>query len=489
MGLISMLKGAINRMLGRQEVTKPFGVEPDVNSAMQTALIEWDKLFTESTTNIASIIASEAARLATIDMDITLTGSSRAESIQDIININRDRLRSKLELGCAYGGMILKPSIGGIDFIPATRYIPTSFDSNGNIDGVIFIDQFTKSNKYYTRLEYHRFEFLNNERVYIITNKAFKSDNKATLGYEIPLSKIERWSNLVPDVQVTGIDKPLFGYFRMPNANNVDIDSPLGVSIFSKAVESIKDFDMWYAKWKREGKLSDKYLFVDEQAMMKPGATGANKAVVNNPMPELIKGLRFGNNANKCIEEFNPEIRVEDFKLALQTQLDIISVQCGFSSGYFSFDSKSGVVTATQIQSEDQRTNSTCTDIQQNYKLALEGLLYAIQVMHDLYDTTPSGKVDISFYLRDLYVNADEDRKRAFELAEKKYIPKWKYLVDYEGYSEEEAKKLVEEAEGVKTDNNMNNMEDVHSEEEDKELEEDKKLEEEDAEDIKKVDK
>lgn len=446
-------------MLGRQEVTKPFNVTANVDAKMQTALIVWDKLFTESTTNIASIIASEAARLATIDMQITIAGGKRAEAIQYILDLNRDRLRSKLELGCAYGGMILKPSIGGIDFIPATRYIPTSFDSNGNIDGVIFIDQFTKNNKYYTRLEYHRFETINNERVYIITNKAFKSDNKATLGFEISLDKVDKWSNLVAEVPVTGIERPLFGYFRMPNANNVDIDSPLGVSIYSKSVESINDFDMWYSKWKREGKLSDKYLFVDEQSMMKPGATGANKAVVNNPIPELIKGLRFGNNANKCIEEFTPEIRVEDFKLALQTQLDLISVQCGFSAGYFSFDSKSGVVTATQIQSEDQRTNSTCTDIQQNYKLAIEGLIYAMEIMQSLYELTPDEDLDISFYIRDLYVNADEDRKRAFDLAEKKYIPKWKYLVDYEGYSEEEAKKLVAEAEGVKTDNEPNNIE------------------------------
>ena len=434
-------------MLGRQEITKPFGVEPDINSAMQTALIEWDKLFTESKTSIASVIASEAARLATIDMQITIEGGQRADSIQGILDSNRDRLRNKLEIGCAYGGMILKPSINGIDFIPATRYIPTSFDSNGNIDGVIFIDKFTKNNKYYTRLEYHRFEIINNERVYIITNKAFKSDNKATLGYEISLDKIDRWSSLVQEVPVTGIDKPLFGYFRMPIANNVDIDSPLGVSIYSKAIESINDFDMWYSKWKREGKLSDKYLFVDEQSMMKAGATGANKAVVNNPMPELIKGLRFGNNANKCIEEFTPEIRVEDFRKALQTQLDIISVQCGFSSGYFSFDSRTGSVTATQIQSEDQRTNSTCTDIQQNYKQAIEGLIYAIETMQSLYDITPDEEISVSFYLKDLYINVEEDRNRAFQLAEKKYIPKWKYLVDYEGYSEEEAKALIAEAE------------------------------------------
>lgn len=455
MGLISLLKGAINRMLGRQEITQPFGVVPDINSAMQTALSEWDKLFTDSKTNLASVIASEAARLATIDMSITLTGSYRAEAIQEVLDINRDRLRSKLELGCAYGSLILKPSCDGIDFVPATRYIPTAFDSNGNIIGVIFIDQFVNGNSYYTRLEYHCFD----GDVYFIRNRAFQSNNRLTLGYEVPLSKVPRWEKVLPEVSIEGLTRPLFGYFRMPMANNIDVDSPLGVSIFSKAVESIKDFDMWYSKWKREGKLSDKYLFVDEQSMMKPGATGANKAVVNNPMPELIKGLRFGNNASKCIEEFTPKIRVDEFKVALQTQLDIISVQCGFSAGYFSFDSKTGAITAAQVMSEDQRTNSTCTDIQQNYKLALEGLIYAMEVMHDLYDITPSGKVDISFYMRDLYVNADEDRKRAFDLAEKKYIPKWKYLVDYEGYSEEEAKKLVAEAEGADTGNKQTNVE------------------------------
>src|SRR5574344_1898160 len=173
-------------MLGRQEITKPFGVAPDVNSAMQNALSDWDNLFTDSSTNIASIIASEAARLATVDMSITLTGSPRAEAIQELLNINKDRLRSKLELGCAYGGMIIKPNCNGIDFIPATRYIPTSYDSNGNIVGVIFIDQFVNNDIYYTRLEYHCFD----GGVYFIRNKAFQSKNKISLGYEVSLTSI-----------------------------------------------------------------------------------------------------------------------------------------------------------------------------------------------------------------------------------------------------------------------------------------------------------
>lgn len=455
LGIIEMLKGAWNKMLGKVEISKPFGVTVDLSSKMTTAQDEWDKLFTESKTNIASVISSEAARLATIDMEITLTGSERAEAIQKVLNSNRDRIRSKLELGCVYGGLILKPNGRGIDFVPATRYKPVAFDSDGNITGVIFIDRFVHGELYYTRLEYHCFEPTEKGiDMYYIRNKAFRSNNNYTLGYEISLDKVARWSHILPEISIENLERPLFGYFRTPMANNVDIDSPLGVSIFSKAVDSLKDFDMWYAKWKREGKLSDKYLFVDEQSMLKAGATGREKAVVHNPMPELIKGLRFGNQANKCIEEFNPEIRVDEFKQAMQTQLDLISVQCGFSSGYFSFDARTGAVTATQIQSEDQRTNSTCTDIQQNYKLALEGLIYAMDVMYTLYDITPEGKIETSFYLKDLYSNPEEDRQRAFNLAEKGYIPKWKYLVDYEGYTEEEAKSMLSELAGVQPTKN-----------------------------------
>lgn len=447
MSFVSFLKGVFNKMLGRNEITRPFNVKADINSKMYEALGIWDDLFVNSKTQLASIIAGEAARLATIDMSITVSGGSRAEAIQSIINSNRDRLRSKLELGCAYGGLIIKPNKNGLDFIPASRYIPISYDGNGNISSVIFIDKVRVSDTRYTRLEYHRLENINGNTVYIIENKAFKSKDDLYLGSEIRLTELDNWKDIEPYVELMNVEKPLFGYFRMPMANNVDIDSPLGVSIFSKAVESIKDFDMWYSKWKREGKLSDKYLFVNEQAMMKPGATGKDKAVAQNPVPELIKGLQFGNNASKCIEEWSPSIRVDEFKQALQTQLDLISMQCGFSSGYLSFDERTGAVTATQIQSEDQRTNSTCTDIQQNYKLALEGAIYALNVFMSLYEDYDDDDIDVTYYMKDLYVNAEEDRNRAYQLAQNGYIPKWKYLVDYEGYSEEEAKSLVAEAE------------------------------------------
>lgn len=452
MSIFSNIRGVFSSLFGRQELSKPFGVTYDLSSEMYQALINWDALYRNSISNLASVIASEAARLATVDMKISVEGGERGAIIQSFIDKNLDKFQSKLELGCAYGSLIMKPNMYGIDFLPPTRFLPIEFDANGNIKSVIFIDTIFEDGVYYTRLEYHHEDDFGH---YIIENKAFKSSSKLALGREIKLNEHKRWTGIEPVVYLDFLESPLFGYFHTPFANTIDIDSPLGVSIFARAYDSIADFDMWYTKWKREGKFSDKVLFVDEQAMMKAGASGKERAQVINPLPELVKGLKFGNQANKCIEEFNPEIRADDYKKALQTQLDIISVQCGFSSGYFSFDSRTGAVTATQINSEDQRTNSTCTAIQANYKKAILELVRAIDNFLYLYGDYPSSNLDINCYVKDLYTNFEEDRKRAFDLAEKKYIPKWKYLVDYEGYLEEDAKQLVSEANESVTSNEV----------------------------------
>lgn len=425
------------------------GTESCVSSKMLNALKEWDLLYTQSYTNVASVLSSEAARLATIDMKISFTGGERAQLLSSVFKKYERTFREKLELGIAYGSMIIKPlEDGTLDFVPPTRYVPVEFDDSGNIRGIVFLDTYQKGKKYYNRLEYHYFDedLETGEELYVIKNRYFLSETSYDIGQAVGKKVLPIWRNIEDEVVLTGVTKPLYGYFKMPSANNVDIDSPMGVSIFSKAVLALKDFESLYMKWRTEIDFSEKKLFVDESTMMK-GAGGKNPAIIENPIPKLIKGLRFGVNSSKSIEEWNPSFRVTDYSNAMKTQLNLISVLSGFSPGFLTFDERTGQVTATQIESEDQRTLSTCTDIQSNYKAALEGLLYAVNVWADVNELSVNDEYEVSFYMRDLFVNTSEDRKRAYELAQNKYIPKWKYLVDYEGYTEEDAKNMVSEAE------------------------------------------
>lgn len=82
----------------------------------------------------------------------------------------------------------------------------------------------------------------------VVENKAFKAQLRSPddeveqeLGQEIPLSSIDRWNGISEEpVTIENTEKPLYGYFKVPLANNVDMKSPLGISIFSPAAKLIK---------------------------------------------------------------------------------------------------------------------------------------------------------------------------------------------------------------------------------------------------------
>ena len=69
-------------------------------------------------------------------------------------------------------------------------------------------------------------------------------------------------------------------------------------------------------------------------------------------------------------------------------------------------------------------------------------------VFADLYNLAPAGDYEATYDFGDITYNEEEDRARNLTLANAGYIPKWQYLVRFEGYSEEEARAAVEEASG-----------------------------------------
>ena len=83
-----------------------------------------------------------------------------------------------------------------------------------------------------------------------ITHKCYCSSSSSILGTEVPLSMIEKWSNIEPESYVKNANGELFGYYKVALANNVDEDSPLGVSIYSKAEKLTRDADEQYSRLK-----------------------------------------------------------------------------------------------------------------------------------------------------------------------------------------------------------------------------------------------
>ena len=88
-----------------------------------------------------------------------------------------------------------------------------------------------------------------------ITNRAFLEGGLFSNLSEVALERIKEWEDLEPYIFLKGVNKPLFSYFKIPFANNVSMYSPLGVSVFSRAIDVICEADKQYSRllWEFEG--------------------------------------------------------------------------------------------------------------------------------------------------------------------------------------------------------------------------------------------
>src|SRR3990172_10984990 len=153
-------------------------------------------------------------------MNVQISGSKRAEFLAAQFISVLNNIRTYTEYGCAKGGLMLKPYIRGdqltVDYVQADMFYPIAFDSNQNMTACVFADQKQIGQYFFTRLEYH----VMMPEGYRITNTAWQSSVRDTLGSQIALTKVDAWAELESEALIIGIDRPLFAYFRMPFANN-----------------------------------------------------------------------------------------------------------------------------------------------------------------------------------------------------------------------------------------------------------------------------
>lgn len=83
-----------------------------------------------------------------------------------------------------------------------------------------------------------------------------------------------RWAELEPETVVTGINFNLYGWFKVAAANNVDTTSKMGISIFSKGSELIRDADEQYSSLCWEYKGGELAVDVDPLALKENEETG-----------------------------------------------------------------------------------------------------------------------------------------------------------------------------------------------------------------------
>lgn len=470
MGLLSTIKGWWNRLF-KSEMKKEFGVTGITSGTMQSAIETWMQIYSGNpewidaeeeikTIKFAKLICEETARLATLAVHVKFDGK-RNEYMQKFWeNSVKPNLRTWVEYGCAMGTIILKPNGKGIDFVTPDRFEITGKDANGNISGIVFQDSYQSGENYYTKHEYHRFmsaevkmpgsDTYTNTMYYTVSNRAYVSKNIGELGTPVDLAST-KWSNLKPDVQIVKkngeqINSMLFGIFKMPAANDIDLNSPLGLSIFSNAIEELKDLDIAYSRYAEEIKDSRKMVLLDERLSQLPAELDkkGNRIRRHINLPKYVKNV-MAESPEHFYQEVNPQLNTDVRVQGINNQLSMIGFKCGYSNGYFVLDEKTGMITATQVESDDRRTIQLIKDVRDALQICLDALFYAQSVFADLYNMVPAGDYKTSYDFGDITYNYEEDKARWWGYVQAGKIAFWRYLVKFEKFTEEDAKMVEAE--------------------------------------------
>lgn len=315
-----------------------------------------------------------------------------------------------------------------VKFVNATKIIPITFEDE-EITECAFIN--VNSGKTYISIH-----LLNEQGNYEIHNITCKGDGDN-------LSFVDEQDHVVFDTQSP---LPWFSIIKPNIANNIDINSPLGVSIFANAMDNLKEIDLVFDSYANEFILGKKRIFVNAKDWAVNSRTGEEYDVFDSN-DVVIYTLPESDDGKQSITDSTQELRVEAHITALQNQLNLFGYKCGLGTEHYKFDSQ-GVATATQIVSVNSEMFRNIKKQEIIIEAALitmvRAMLYAINTFtSEAVNTT--AEITIKF---DDSIVIDEKSEREQDMLDIHggIMSKVEYRMKWYNEDEKTARKKVEEA-------------------------------------------
>ena len=465
----------VRKMFPKQTLEKKLNVQIATSAVMDNAIQLWLRMYQNQppwlggkakvrSLNLPATISEEMARLVLTEFEIDVTGSARATFIRDCLDTLLTNMSNIIELWSALGGVVLKPYATGadpetgnptdimVDVVLANRFYPTAFDSNREMTGAVFVDTKRIGDYLYTRLEYHSLE----GEHYTIINRAFRSErlygatteeNSVTannpFAEEVPLTSVDDWAGLEPKFELDDMEKPMFVYIKTPRANNVDTHSPLGASVFARAVEVIEEADKQYSRTLWEYEAKEAAIDADETMFKKVG----KRFVLPEGRERLFRLYSF-DDASKggFLQAYSPEIRDSSMFNGLNKLFREVESLCGLAYGTIS-DVNEVERTATEVKSSKHRSYTTIDAMQTAWEKGLTDLIAVMDHLCWMYELTPEGKIDTTITWGDgVLEDTEAEYQRRWQMVMAGRYKLEKFYAWYFGCSEEEALDMIPQA-------------------------------------------
>ena len=337
--------------------------------------------------------------------------------------------------------------------------VPYAYD-NFNITGFVTFDQWqeTERNKpvFYTHLTYHEFKTEEDEngelkQKYIKLNELYKSKDVNTLGKEMPFE--EKFPNVEESVEYE-TDTPHFQIIKPPIVNNVDIESPMGISIFANSIDKLKSIDDKYDSFDME--------FIDGKRRILVDRTALKSAPQVNDDGSISQQLFFDRNdrtyvamngmKDQPVKDISFDLRYQEHIDSINAELSWYSSSIGLGSDYYKVDGK-GNATATEILSEDDEAFRTKQVYETVIRDTIIDLVKSICFLEEI--EIDENEIEIIMdYSR--FENQEKTQQRLEREVAKGLTSKVEYRMKVYGEEESVARQKIEEIK-----NNNPSMEDI----------------------------
>lgn len=382
--------------------------------------------------NMAKTICEDWANLLLNEKVKIYTGTDFDKELEKVFEYNNFRVKGNqlIELAFALGtgAFVQYLDASGevvIDFIRAGMIFPLSWD-NGYINECAFGSMRERGGKKQYYIQIHK---LNEQNTYVIENHIVDAET----GTEVELDE-----GLLPEVN-TGSEIPLFQIVTPNIVNNIDLDSPYGISVYANGIPQLKGCDIVYDSYINEFDLGKKRILVPlSMAKIQMGENGTTKPVFDKN-DTVFYALPGDRNGDGKLDTFDPQIRADEHDKGINKTLDLLSFKCGMGTGRYRFENGT-VKTATEVISDKSELYQSLKKHEIVLESALKGMVKAIGKLKDV----EIKEVNIDF---DDSIIQDKESERQTDKGDIAIgaMSVLEYRMKWYGETEEEASKMIPE--------------------------------------------
>ena len=323
-----------------------------------------------------------------------------------------------------------------LEFVEAKKIIPLTWE-NGIIKECAFITVKYKKGQTYIYIAMH---ILNEVQNYVIKNYMFKGKYNSF----VEANKEEKEGFI--DEFDTKSNIPWFSIITPNICNNIDSESPFGISVYANSIDTLKSLDNAYDGLDNEVTIGRRRTFVAEEML---AYDEGEQRMVFDPNDISVYRMPKGFNKDSMIEHDDADLRTSSYIDAANYQLNILSSKVGFGNERYKFDGQA-IQTATGVISENSDMFRTIKKHEQVLENSLTTIVKAIAYASSTFGNQIIDATKVTIDFDDSIIeDRGAEQVRAMQEVSQGLRSKVSYMTKHQGLNEEQAqeelKKIQEE--------------------------------------------